>query len=464
MKRKVLSVLLCAAMVTGMLAGCGGSADSGTTDAAATEADGTAAADGGEDAGEAEASGDKSFDGTTITILCADTPYIHTIQSKLDEFKAATGISVEIDQYENDQLSNQIAVNAAAGGKELDIILYRPIQENLSFISKGWLENLNDYVAAAGDEYDHADFTESARAITSKGDDIYGIPLVTEREIVQYNKDMLKEVGYEEIPATYDEFVALCDKLAEAGYTPLGLRGEGNAAVTQFSGFLYGFGGDFYDQETGQALISSDEFLEALTFYGMLCSTYCPDGVVNAGWEETSNWFTQEQVAMRVDCDSQYSYALDPDKSLVADKVGYGVLPGETADSRAPFSIVAWAMGISSGSENKDACWEFIKWATSKEMNLLAQQEGNFSARNSTWEDDAATEGVPAELVKVIEESNQIAAPYDRPYMQDAAEARTAIGELITKAEEGATQEELKKACEDVNTLVQGLLDSENAQ
>jgi len=456
MKKRMFSAILCVIMVVTMMSGCGSSGGTETTKGTEGTTTGGDTTQGSSD--------DKPYAGTTVSVLCASTPYIETLRANISEFEEATGITVEFDQYENEQLSNQIAVNAAAGGTELDVVLYRPIQENLSFISKGWLENLDSYIETAGDEYDYMDYTDSAREITSKDGSAYGIPLVTERGIIQYNTEMLAEVGYDSIPETYDEFVELCEKLKEAGYTPIGLRGEGNAAVTQFSSFLYGFGGDFIDLETGKALINTDEFVEALQFYGMLCAEYSPDGVLNAGWEETSNWFTQEQVAMRADCDSQYSYALDENNSLVYDKVGYGVIPGETADSRSPFSIVAWSMGISSGSKNKEASWEFIKWATSKEMDLLAQQEGNFSARNSTWADESSTENVPAGLIEVIETSNAIAVPYDRPYMQNSAEARTAIGELITKAIEGATEDELRAACEDVNTTVQTLLDSENAQ
>jgi len=97
-------------------------------------------------------------------------------------------------------------------------------------------------------------------------------------------------------------------------------------------------------------------------------------------------------------------------------------------------------------------------------MNLLAQQGGNFSARTSTWADKTSTADLPTDLVSVIEASNKIAKPYDRPYMQNAGEARTAIGELITQAEEGASDTDLKAKMEEVNTTVQGLLDSENSK
>lgn len=456
MKKRITAALMTLAMIF-TLSACGGSPSQGGA-SEQSEAAGRAGAD-TSSAAEPQAEG-RDFSGTEITVLCPETPYINTLRANIAEFTQQTGIEVTFDQYANDQLSNKIAVSSAAGGEDVDVFLYRPIQENLAFIDKGWLEKLDAYIAQSPD-FDYQDYTEPARAITSAGGETYGIPLVTEREIVQFNKEMLSAVGYDSIPATYDAFVELCDKLKAAGYTPLGLRGEGNAAVTQFSGFLYGFGGDFIDQDTKTALIDTDEFVKALQFYGRLCREYSLDGVMNAGWQETSNWFTQGQVAMRVDADSQYGYALNPDNSLVWDKVGHGVLPGASQDSQKPYSIVAWACGIGSGSTNKEACWEFIKWAGSKEMDMKAQKEGNFSARNSTWADADSTSEIPADLVKVIEASNQIAAPYDRPYMINAGEARTLIGELITKAIEGIGDEELMAACKTADEAVQKLLDSE---
>ena len=441
MKKRLLCICMSAILALGLFAACGGGATGG---GAATGA------------GDSE----RPFEGVTISVLVPATPYVDTLRRNIQEFTDLTGIRVDFEQLENDQLSNRIAVNAAAGGTELDVVFYRPIQENLAFTTRGWLENLDPFIAAAGD-YDYMDFTESARKITSANGSAFGIPLVTERMVVQFNTEMLAQVGYDSTPDTFDEFVALCEALLAAGITPLGIRGEGNAAVTQFSGFLYGFGGDFIDYDTGTALINTDEFIRALQFYGMLADRFAPMGVLNAGWSETQNWFAQGQVAMRIDADSQYAYAIDPNASLVYDRVGYGVIPGETRAARAPFSIVAWAVGISSGSRNTEASWEFIRWATSMEMDVIAQQEGNFSARHSTWANPEASRDIPPSLVAVVEESNKIARPFDRPYMENAAEARAAIGTLITLAIEGATEEQLRASAEDVNALVQRLLDEE---
>ena len=79
---------------------------------------------------------------------------------------------------------------------------------------------------------------------------------------------------------------------------------------------------------------------------------------------------------MRVDCDSQYGYSVDPESSIVADVTGMFALPAGPAGSHS-FNITAWALGVSYGSQNPGAAWEFISWAAGKEMDVRAMAAGN---------------------------------------------------------------------------------------
>ena len=169
---------------------------------------------------------------------------------------------------------------------------YRPLQDSTLYINNGWLEDLSSYIEEAGDEFDYEDFFQASRDATSDADGTpYGIPYMTEREVVYLNMDLLEAAGYTEGPKTMDELLEMCEALndPENGVYALALRGEGNAAVTQFSGFLYAFGGDFFDEETKTALINTPEFMEAVKFYADLIQNYCPPGSINYTWTETSN-------------------------------------------------------------------------------------------------------------------------------------------------------------------------------
>ena len=63
------------------------------------------------------------------------------------------------------------------------------------------------------------------------------------------------------------------------------------------------------------------------------------------------------------------------ESSGVKGKVGYVRAPvKETTDSGWLWS---WNLGISAESDEQDAAWEFVRWATSKEyLNLVGSQLG----------------------------------------------------------------------------------------
>lgn len=444
--KKFLAILLALVMVLAMAA-CGAPA---APDAPAADAPA---------APEAPA---QPYKGTTLNVVICTSAFMDRVIEAVPEFEAATGIKVNIEQLQDAQVSNKVSVTCSAESGDVDVFGYRPLQESTLYTNNGWLENLTDYIAASP-EFEYEDFFKASREATSKDGVPYGIPYMTEREVLYLNKKLLEAAGYTEGPKTMEEMLEMCKAIndPQKGVYAMALRGEGNAAVTQFAGFLYGFGGDFI--KDGKAVCNTPEFLEAVKFYGMLVRDYCAPGSQNYGWTDTSNLFCQGSAAIRIDCDSQYAYAVDPDNSLIADSVGYAMFPENGANGSTPFNITAWALGINPYSSNKDAAWEFIKWATNKENDVKGMIAGNSSARTSTWENPEATGAYPAELLEVIiaTNANENSVSYDRPVMVEGGAARTIIGELITAAIEGASDEELQTLADSVNARVQELLDKE---
>lgn len=405
-----------------------------------------------------EGQNEKPYEGQTVNFVVPGGRGSDWTQEHLDEFQEKTGIIMNIEQLTNEQIPQKIAVSMSAGGKDIDILVFAPLQNKLMYVNNGWLEPLTDYVANSP-ELDIEDFIQSTRDACSLDGVLYGLPVMTEREVVAYNTKMFEEAGITEIPTTFEELeaaAAACTKDDVAGIT---IRGKGAQAVTQFSGFLYGFGGDWMD-ENGNATINSPEAIEAFDYYGRLLREYGPMGSINMDWQETANVYAQGLAAMRVDCDSQYAYLTDPDSSLVAEDTSVFMLPGGSAGAK-PFNIVAWAMGISTGSEHKEAAWEFIKWYTSKESDVEMLKVGNPSCRTSSWEnEEAASVSFREDLVKVINETNQVGVGYDRPVMINVGEARTEIGNVIVTAIEGG---DIQAAADKANAAMQELLDEENA-
>jgi multiple sugar transport system substrate-binding protein len=405
---------------------------------------------------EAAGGGEQKPANSTITVISCGALWTTEIFESLKEFTDKTGITVLPQQLANDQISQKIAVSSTAKAKDLDVFAFRPLQETILFAKNGWLEPLDPYIQRSPD-FDFNDIMESSKGSSKYDDKVYGIPILTEREVVFYNKELFDKAGIKTLPKTMDELMETARKLHDPSNNIFGIaiRGRGNDAVTMFSGFLRAFGGEF--NANGKALINTPEALKAFEFYGELLKNYGPPGVLNMGWQETQALFAQGRAAMRIDADSQFGFSVDPKSSLIHDKVGYFMLPAGPAGP-APFNITAWSLGISPFSQNKEAAWEFINWAMDKEMDLRTQLRGNSSARTSTWNNSQATKNYPPELVAVINETSKYGRDTDRPSLINVAESRTIIGEVIMAAISG---KDIKAAAEKANAAFQNLLDKE---
>ncbi|GIP34623.1 sugar ABC transporter substrate-binding protein [Paenibacillus sp. J2TS4] len=418
-KAKALSAMLASVMVAGMLTGCGSA--SGPDQGKAPEV-----------AGQVDK--DKPYAGTTIRFMMAVHPWLDSIKTLLPEFEEQTGIKVNVESYSQEQTSNKMAVEMTAKTSSLDVMFIRPLDETKLFTRNGWVEPLDSYFKGDG-EYDLDDFIPSALDSVTYEGKLIGIPITTEREILYYRKDLFEKHNIA-VPATLDEMMAAAEKLHDPANGMYGFvaRGKKSVAVTQFSSYLFSFGGQFHEGDT--ATLNTPEAMQAFQFYGDILNKYGPPGTINMHWPEAANAFAQGKVAMFTDADAIYINVADPSKSAVSDQVGYAMFPAGPAGAKT-FNVSSGGLSISPFSKNKEAAAEFIKWATSKETTLKTQSAGNPGARQSVWDNPESTKDWPADLVKVITESSKIGVGSDRPQVIGVAEARDIISQPISAAIEG---------------------------
>lgn len=388
----------------------------------------------------AEVEEDADIKGTTIRVTLANHVWTETIKELIPQFEEETGAKVEITQLAEDQLSDQYNVKLNAGTDEIDVLMYRPLQENMLFASNGYLADITEQVES-DEEWDWSDFQEGPASLTTYEDAVVGVPIITERTVLYYRKDLLAEAGLE-VPSTLEELDAAAAKIHElhpevAGY--IGRTGK-SAAVTQFSAFLYSFGGQWI--EDGKSAIGSDEAREAYAFYGDLIRSHT-DATINPemSWPEAFAVFQQGQAAFIADADSLYKNMTDPSQSTVADQVGFAAFPEGPAGSK-PYNVAAWALGINESSENKSAAWQFIRWATSQDITLEMSKLGVSGARTSVWDNPEATADYPEELVEAIKVNGENGIGQDRPLVFQVAQAREIVGEPIVAAIAGGDVDE----------------------
>lgn len=447
MRKRLTSLLLAGLLVCTSLYGCGSSEEESGTAAPAEETETEAKTD-------AEAA-DKPYDGTTLTVLGFSAAVCTAIQDKLTDFYDQTGITVEFEQLSNDELNKKLAVTMAAGGSDVDVFYCQPTVSIGQYTANGWVEPLDGYL---DDEVDIDDFMEVSIQQSSVDGQLYGIPVFNEHYVLYYNKAMFEAAGITKIPETYDELIETAAALTDPDNNVYGIsmRGDGYGSVPTWISVARSYGADYFD-ENGTCTVNSEESIEAIEVYKKLLS-YSPPGYLSKGWDGTSDDFAQGLAAMRIDCDTQYVYATNPDSSVVYDSVGFAPLPKGSVKASSIES--GWSICMSAGSENKGAAWEFIKWATGKETDVYAATQGNFSARTSTWNDAAVLDTYPEDLAAAVLSSSapEVSDGSSLPDMTHASEARTLLGEVFSLAWQG---EEYRTQLDEVTVELQALYDED---
>ena len=403
--------------------------------------------------------GEDSAGSKTVRVTLANHVWTENIKKALPEFEKETGLKVELTQLGEDQLSDQYNVKLNAGTSELDVMMYRPLQEGKQFAKNGYLADLTDKVKS-NKEWDWSDFQPGPVQATTYEDKVVGVPLITEQEVLYYRKDLLEKAGYTNPPKTLDELKEMAAKVkaANPGVAGFVARTGKSPAVTQFSSFLYSFGGDWVD-ESGKAAVSTPEAKEAYAFYGGLIKDHGPANVsTDMGWPEAMAIFTQGKAAFYTEANSLYKNATDPAKSKVSDTVGFAAFPEGPAGSK-PYSIPSWALGVNESSENQDNAWKFIEWATSKAQTLENQKAGVPGGRTSVAADPEATATYPKDLVEANAAMAQNGVGHDRPEVVKVAEAREIVGQPIVDA---ITGKDAAASADAANEAFQKFLDDEN--
>ncbi len=216
MKRKLLSMVLAAAMTGTMLAGCGSSGD--TSSAPASTQAPAAATEAAEPAAEAAtqaaapAEGDPSQDSGEIYMFIASPEYADAINTLIDQYKSvAPNVTINYETTQNDyptMLKAKINsgdvpdIFSSTSGKEIDTYM----DYSLDLSDQPLMDVIDPGVA-------------SAMASPSTGKGMYGIAIKGNYFGLIYNKDILDKAGVE-APRTMDELKAACEKISAAGYKP----------------------------------------------------------------------------------------------------------------------------------------------------------------------------------------------------------------------------------------------------
>jgi len=214
-------------------------------------------------------------------------------------------------------------------------------------------------------------------------------------EVLYYNMDWLKELGYDAPPTTPAEFKEMA---CAAAATPFSGATEGAASPTgyqlsidtsRFASWTFAFGGDIFDYTANQFTLNSDAAVEAWTFIQGLFADGCARLVTEAYGDQTD--FGNGTLLFTVGSSSglpYYGNAVEADGTPFEWSVA--AIPHTTPDP--VMNIYGASVSIPKSTPERElAAWEFVKYYTSAPVNALwAKASGYFPVRASIADEVAA--------------------------------------------------------------------------
>lgn len=260
-------------------------------------------------------------------------------------------------------------------------------------------------------------FDETSLAFNTVDGKIYGIPVSKEISYIYYNKDLFAQAGIEapEIAfETWEEFFDVCDKLLDAGITPLGMDTADAGWLTNlWYSALIGTSGDageawmntMYptDYNTSEVIAATEKIQEML-------QKYTTADAVGGKYDPMATHFFNEEVAMFPngpwmipDFKSEEKAAAD-----FYDKVGVMLLPGYGMEMvPTPGDMVG-----ATDPAKIEAAVAFLKFETTIENQVLAlEMTGLQPVSNNLEIPDSLMESDPL-MTEVLELQNHAKVTY----------------------------------------------------
>ena len=346
MRTKTISALAAAAALALGVVACGGSDNSSS--------------------GDQKASSSGPATGT-ITIWARDAQ--KTFMGKLvDAYNSSHKAQAKLSIIPSAQFVQKFGT-AAASGSAPDVasidLVFLPY-----FASQGALEDITDL--ANGLPYKDS-LSPAHRKLATYEGKTYALPFTAEGSVLYYNKDLFKKAGIKDPPTTTTEILADAKKIRALGpkYYGFAFAGAcGGCNIFEFTPHIWASGGDVLSSDGMKAMLDTPQVTQALQFYrDMYSAGVMPPSVKTDSGNTQAPTFSSGKLGMT----PLGAFAVSTFKAA---KVNFDVTPIPGFDGGNSSFAGGDEIAIPTGSKNKPAAQEFVKWATDEAAQTVLAKEG----------------------------------------------------------------------------------------
>lgn len=286
-------------------------------------------------------------------------------QMIIDEYmKENTNVKIEVEALDEEAYKTKFKAYSMEGMPDVVSIWGQPAFLD-EVVEAGVLAELNP------EDYTDYKFVEgSLNGFTYDGK-LYGLPRNTDVACIYYNQKMFQDNGWE-VPATYEELLALAGKITEKEIIPMAMAGgDGWPMVVYLSDLLYKLTGEDYSNIVSEAVKSGDFSNENIKKATELLKEAADAKLFQNGYDSQDygtamNLFTNGQAAMFYMGSWESSMALNEDiPEEIRTNIRMFTMPVIDGGKAKATDIAAWnggGYGVSSNSEIKEEAVKFLNY------------------------------------------------------------------------------------------------------
>ena len=296
------------------------------------------------------------------------------------EFMAANpNVKIEMEYVSYDALHDKITTAMGTTPPAYDVIMVDTIWYP-EFVKAGYLSDETSKITS--DMRDKA--FKTAWNVVTVGDKVYGMPWLLDTKYLYYNKDILKQAGFDNPPKTWEELATQAKAIKDKGLVEYPIDwswGQYEASICDFTVLVAGNGGKTVD-DTGKPTFNDAKGVAALDWMvKSIDSGLSNPASVTSVEEDVRNVFSSGKAAFALNWLYMFDLAnFDKTQSQVTGNVGITLMPvfegaakdglkSASVDGSSGFSVVAT-------SPNQDTAWAYVQYLTSEptQMKYSAHQ------------------------------------------------------------------------------------------
>lgn len=281
-----------------------------------------------------------------------------------------------------------------------------------SIAEQGKVYDINDLYDELGVQDKIFDISKEYAKLSD--DSLWLMTFQCNTEYFFYHKDMFKDAGITEEPATFEEFMEVCEKLKEKGYTPLAV-GSDWPPLRYFAMIPFRMTGNSYIENavSGNGSFGEEAGLMGAEFMQKL-GDYFQMGWTTADSNTMNDLFTSGQTAMIYNGTWGLADMTDENKELI-DDIDYFTMPIYSADDvTAPTDFFANS-GIGTAIR-ADTMTDQMKDFVGYLLDNYAETALSYNLLPSVMPDEKTISNLPEiyqQIIKDVEGVNQYAKCWD---------------------------------------------------